>query len=59
MAFANRRRESGKYLNETRSGERLHLLQYLAEILQSAKKEMTWDEIYFSNERLYPKLNLA
>jgi len=50
--------ETGNYLNETRSGDESTLTAILGRESATARKEMTWDEIYFSNERLDPKLNL-
>lgn len=51
--------ESGKYLNETRSGAESTLTAILGRNSATTEREMTWDEIYFSNERLDPKLNLS
>ncbi|MEO6288458.1 MAG: Gfo/Idh/MocA family oxidoreductase [Ginsengibacter sp.] len=51
--------ESGKYLNETRQGAESTLTAILGRNSATAEEEMTWDEIYFSNERLDPKLNLS
>src|SRR6478735_4951957 len=51
--------ETGNYLNETRSGAESTLTAILGRESATARKEMTWDEVYFSGERLDPKLNLA
>lgn len=51
--------ETGKYLNETRSGAESTLTAILGRNSATTQREMTWDEIYFSNERLDPKLNLS
>jgi myo-inositol 2-dehydrogenase/D-chiro-inositol 1-dehydrogenase len=51
--------ETGKYLNETRSGAESTLTAILGRDSATTKREMTWDEVYFSNERLDPKLNLS
>lgn len=51
--------ETGKYINETRSGAESTLTAILGRESATTQREMTWDEIYFSNERLDPKLNLA
>lgn len=51
--------ETGNYLNETRSGAYSTLTAILGRNSATARKEMTWDEIYFSNEKLDPKLNLS
>jgi myo-inositol 2-dehydrogenase/D-chiro-inositol 1-dehydrogenase len=51
--------ETGNYLNETRSGAESTLTAILGRESATTKREMTWDEIYFSGERLDPKLNLS
>jgi len=51
--------ETGNYLNETRSGAESTLTAILGRESATTQREMTWDEIYFSGERLDPKLNLA
>lgn len=51
--------ETGKYLNETRSGAESTLTAILGRDSATTQREMTWDEVYFSNERLDPKLNLS
>jgi len=51
--------ETGNYLNELRSGAYSTLTAILGRNSATARKEMTWDEIYFSNEKLDPKLNLS
>lgn len=51
--------ETGNYLNETRSGAESTLTAILGRESATTQREMTWDEIYFSGERLDPKLNLS
>ena len=51
--------ETGKYLNETRSGAESTMTALLGREAAIAKREMTWEEVYFSNEKLDPKLNLS
>jgi len=51
--------ETGNYLNETMQGAESTLTAILGREAASAKKEMDWDKIISSNERLDPKLNLA
>jgi predicted dehydrogenase len=51
--------ESGNYLNETRSGAESTLSAILGREAALAGKEMTWDQVRASNQRLEPKLNLA
>jgi len=51
--------ESGNYLNEARSGAESTLTALLGREVATAERPMTWDEVYYSNERLDPKLNLA
>lgn len=51
--------ETGNYLNETRSGAESTLTAILGRESATTQKEMTWDEVYFSGERLDPKLNLS
>jgi predicted dehydrogenase len=50
---------SGNYLNETRSGADSTLAAILGRESALQKKEMTWDEMIASNQRLDPKLNLS
>ena len=50
---------SGKHLNETRSGADSTLAAILGRESALQKKEMNWDELVASNQRLDPKLNLA
>ena len=50
---------SGKYLNETRSGADSTLAAILGRESALQKKEMKWDALVASNQRLDPKLNLA
>ncbi len=51
--------ETGNYLNEARSGAESTLTAILGRETAITRKEMTWDEIISSNQRLDPKLNLA
>lgn len=51
--------ETGNYLNETRFGAESTLTAILGRESATTRREMSWDEIYFSGERLDPKLNLA
>lgn len=51
--------ESGNYLNEARSGAESTLTALLGREVATAERPMTWDEVYYSNERLDPKLNLS
>ena len=51
--------ETGNYLNETRAGTESTLTAILGRESATTQREMTWDEVYFSGERLDPKLNLA
>jgi predicted dehydrogenase len=50
---------SRKYLNETRSGADSTLAAILGRESALQKKEMKWDELVASKQRLDPKLNLA
>jgi predicted dehydrogenase len=50
---------SGKYLNETRSGADSTLAAILGRESALQKKEMKWDDLVASNQRLDPKLNLS
>ena len=50
---------SGKYLNETKSGADSTLAAILGRESALQKKEMTWDELIASNQKLDPKLNLT
>ncbi|HRH60528.1 MAG TPA: Gfo/Idh/MocA family oxidoreductase [Chitinophagaceae bacterium] len=51
--------ESGNYLNETTQGAVSTLTAILGREAATAKREMTWDEIYFSNQKLDPQLNMT
>src|SRR5215210_2219859 len=51
--------ETGNYLNETRSGSESTLLAILGRDSAIARKEMNWDKISSSNQRLDPKLDLS
>ena len=50
---------SGNYINEARSGAESTLTAILGRESATAQRLMTWDEVYFSNQRIDPKLNLA
>jgi predicted dehydrogenase len=51
--------ENGKYLNETSSGAESTLSAILGREAATSKKEHGWDEIYLSDARLDPDLNLS
>ena len=51
--------ESGNYINEAKSGAESTLTALLGREVATAQRPMTWDEVYYSNERLDPKLNLG
>lgn len=51
--------ETGNYLNETRSGAQSTLTAILGREAATTQREMRWDEVYFSGEKLDPKLNLS
>lgn len=51
--------ETGNYINETRSGAESTLTAILGREAATTQRKMTWDEVYFSGERLDPKLNLS
>lgn len=50
--------ETRNYLNETKQGAESTLTAITGRMAAESKKEMTWDEVIASNERLDPKLNL-
>ena len=50
---------SGKYLNQAKLGATSTLTAILGREAATARQEKTWDEIYFSNQRLDPKLNMS
>lgn len=50
---------SGNYINEARSGAESTLTAILGRDSATAQRLMTWDEVYFSNQKIDPKLNLA
>lgn len=50
---------SGKYLNQAKLGATSTLTAILGREAATARQERTWDEIYFSNQRLDPKLNMS
>lgn len=51
--------ESGNYINEAKSGAESTLTALLGREAATAQRSMTWEEAYYSNERLDPKLNLG
>jgi myo-inositol 2-dehydrogenase / D-chiro-inositol 1-dehydrogenase len=51
--------EKGTFLNEIQPGVESTLTALLGREAAERKKEMTWDEIIASNQRLDPKLNLV
>lgn len=51
--------ETGNYLNETRSGAESTLTAILGREAATTRKEMTWDEMYFSGQKLATGLNLS
>jgi myo-inositol 2-dehydrogenase/D-chiro-inositol 1-dehydrogenase len=51
--------ETGNYLNEIKQGAESTLTAIAGRMAAEAQKEMTWDEVIGSNEKLDPKLNLA
>lgn len=51
--------ETGKFLNETRSGAESTLTAILGRESAMQKREMTWEQILSSNQVIDPKLNLA
>lgn len=50
---------SGNYLNQAKLGATSTLTAILGREAATARQERTWDEIYFSNQRLDPKLNMS
>lgn len=50
---------NGNYINETKQGAESTLTAILGREAATSRIEKTWDEIYFSDQRLDPKLNLA
>lgn len=51
--------ETGKHLNETKSGAESTLTAVLGREAALSQKKMTWNEIVASNQKLDPKLNLS
>ena len=51
--------ETGKHLNETRSGAESTLTAILGREAAMQGKEMTWNQVLSSNQVIDPKLNLA
>jgi myo-inositol 2-dehydrogenase / D-chiro-inositol 1-dehydrogenase len=51
--------QTGNYINEALSGSESTLTAILGRTAATAKKEITWDEMIFSNEKLDPMLDLA
>ena len=50
--------ETGDYLNETSSGVESTLSAIMGRDAATSNKPLSWDETYFSNSKLDPKLNL-
>jgi myo-inositol 2-dehydrogenase / D-chiro-inositol 1-dehydrogenase len=50
--------ESGNFLNEAHSGATSTLSAILGRMSASAREEITWDEMYFSNQKYNLNLNL-
>ena len=51
--------ETGKYLNETRSGAESTLTAILGREAATTRKELSWTDMLASNQALDPKLNLS
>ncbi|MCK5135564.1 MAG: Gfo/Idh/MocA family oxidoreductase [Bacteroidales bacterium] len=51
--------ETGNYLNETYSGVESTLSAIMGRDAATSNKLLSWDETYFSNSKLDPKLNLS
>jgi len=51
--------ETGNYLNETSSGVESTLSAIMGRDAATSNKLLSWDETYFSNSKLDPKLNLS
>jgi myo-inositol 2-dehydrogenase / D-chiro-inositol 1-dehydrogenase len=51
--------ESGKLINEAHQGSESTLTAILGRTAATAKQEVTWDEMIFSNEKLDPMLDLS
>jgi len=51
--------ETGNYINEASSGSDSTLTAILGRTAATAREEITWDEMIFSNERLDPMLDLT
>ena len=51
--------QTGNYLNETRSGAESTLAAILGRESAETQRAITWDEVYASNQKIDPKLNLA
>ncbi len=51
--------ETGNYLNETFSGVESTLATIMGRDAATSNQQLSWDEIYFSDSRLDPKLNLS
>jgi myo-inositol 2-dehydrogenase / D-chiro-inositol 1-dehydrogenase len=50
--------ETGKLINEAHSGANSTLSAILGRMSASAREEITWDEMYFSNQKYNLNLNL-
>jgi myo-inositol 2-dehydrogenase / D-chiro-inositol 1-dehydrogenase len=51
--------ETGNYLNETLSGAESTLTAILGRESAETQQAVTWDQVYASNQKIDPKLNLA
>lgn len=51
--------ETGNYLNEIKSATESTLTAILGRNAAESREELSWDSIYFSNERIDPGLNLS
>ena len=51
--------ETGNYLNEASSGVESTLSAIMGRDAATSGKQLSWDETYFSNSKLDPKLNLT
>ena len=51
--------ETGNYLNEIKQATESTLTAILGRNAAESREELSWDRIYFSNERIDPGLNLA
>jgi hypothetical protein len=51
--------ETGNYLNETGRGAASTLTAIMGRKAAETQEKVSWDEIYFSNEKIEPNLNLS